>query len=380
MPAAGAAGPWLNGAAPAGPNSRTMAVRSRGGDDDMNMIATFPEQGELRRHAAIVRDLGSPFVAAVLEAGQRQLRHAPRTAALIETWPCDPSAAALAMRFNGALHALARRGMPPALTALYARRHDDFDGAIAAALAAEDAFISEWMRTPPQTNEVGRAAALAAAMMTARSALGLPFELLEIGSSGGLNLNLVHYAYDLGGLAAGTAGSPVRIAPEWRGAPATIAPIELVSARGVDLNPLDPGDEATRERLLSFIWADQPERARRLEHALALARLHPPHVDRADALSWVRARLRAPQAPGRCRLLFHSMVLQYLGADERDALIGTIRSAGARASAARPLAWIGFEWTPARDEVQLALTCWPGGDRRVLATCHPYGDWIDWRG
>ena len=346
----------------------------------MNMIATFPGQGELRRHASIVRDLGSPFVAAVLEAGQRQLAHAPRTAALIETWPSDPSAAALAMRFNGALHALARRGMPPALSALYARRHDDFDGAIAAALAAEDGFIADWMRTPPQTNEVGRAAALAAALMTVRGRFGLPFELLEIGSSGGLNLNLARYAYDLGGLAAGTAGSPVRIAPEWRGPLPTIAPIELASARGVDLNPLDPGDEATRERLLSFIWADQPERAGRLEQALALARLHPPRVDRADAPSWLAARLQAPQAAGQCRLLFHSMVLQYLGTKEREALVGTIRRAGAGASAERPLAWVSFEWTPARDEVQLALTCWPDGEPRLLATCHPYGDWIDWRG
>ena len=346
----------------------------------MNMIATISEQGELGRQARIARDLGSPFVAAVLEAGQRQLRHAPQTAELIDNWPCDPSAAALAMRFNGALHALARRGRPPALAALYARRHDDFDGAIAAALAAGDAFIAEWMRTPPQTNEVGRAAAIAAALMTVRHALGLPFELLEIGSSGGLNLNLARYCYDLGGAAAGTLHSPVRIAPEWSGRAPPVAPLEVLEARGVDLNPLDPGDETTRERLLSFIWADQPVRARRLEQALGLARLHPPRVDRAGAVAWLGERLQALQPVGRCRVLFHSMVLQYLDEEEQAGLVEAIGRAGARATTERPFAWISFEWTPARDEVRLMLTCWPAGEPRLLATCHPYGDWIDWRG
>ncbi|TFI57405.1 DUF2332 family protein [Sphingomonas parva] len=345
----------------------------------MNMMAAVAVRGELGRQAEIARALGSSFVAAVLEAGERQLGRAPQTAALIAAWPSDPSAAALAMRFNGALHALARRGLPPVLRALYRREHDDYDGAVGAALAEADGFIAEWMRDPPQTNEVARAAAIAAALMAARRRFGQPFELIEIGSSCGLNLNLAHYRYDLGGVAAGAADSPVRIAPEWRGPAPCAAPIDIAAARGVDLKPLDPADEATRERLLSFVWADQPERAKRLEAALALARHHPPRIDRADALPWLRARLQAPQGDV-CRVVFHSMVLQYLGEADRQALVETIARAGAVASDERPLAWIGFEWTPSRSEVQLRLTCWPGGETRILATCHPYGAWIDWRG
>ncbi len=346
----------------------------------MNMVSPILNRGELSRQARVAQGLGSPFVAAVLEAGERQLHRAPRTAALIEQWPRDPSSSALAMRFNAALHALARQGAVPTLRALYRGEHDDYDGAIGAALAAQDGFVAAFMHGTPQTNEVGRAAAIAAALMVARADFGLPFELFELGSSCGLNLNLARYGYTLGGVAAGATDSPVQIAPQWLGPPPTLAPIEVVRARGSDLNPLYADDAATRDRLLAFIWADQPKRAARLEQALALARHYPPHIDQADAVAWLGERLAAPQLPGLCRVIFHSMVLQYLTDDERRTVEETIARAGTRATRERPLARISFEWTPPRDEVQLCLTLWPTGKKRMLATCHAYGDWIDWRG
>lgn len=336
-------------------------------------------QGEFIRQAQVARKLGSPFIAEILEAGQRQLALAPLTTTLIETWPTDQSASALAMRFNAALHALARRGSRPALSALYRRQHDDYDGAIGAALAAEDAFVAGWMRDIPEPDDVGRAGAIAAALMIVRQEFRMPFELLEIGSSCGLNLNLAHYGYDLGGVRAGTVGSTVEIAPAWSGPPLEFAPIEVVSARGNDLNPLAADEEATRDSLLAYVWADQPQRARRLELALALARSHPPRIDRGDAATWLTARLATPQPVGACRVVFHSMVLQYLTPATRATLSETIKRAGAAACHDRPLAWIGFEWTPEHDEVQLRLTCWPGSGAHVLATCHANGDWIDWR-
>ena len=108
-------------------------------------------------------------------------------------------------------------------------------------------------------------------------------------------------------------------------------------------------------------------------------RCFPPRVDRDDAVSWLASRLDDIQQEGVCRVVFHSMVLQYLGEKDRRALGALIRKAGARANIQQPLAHITFEWTPMRDDVQLRLTCWPGGQTRLLATCHAYGDWIDWR-
>lgn len=165
----------------------------------MTFMAPIDQGDTLEDHARVAGELGSPFVAEVLRAGHRQLARAPRTARLIATWLRDASAAALATRFDAALHALARGGSSPRHSALYRRQHDDYDSAIGAVLAAEDAFVAGWMRSTPQTNEVGRAAAL----MTARDRFGFPLELLEIGSSCGLNLNLARYAYRLGGVGAG---------------------------------------------------------------------------------------------------------------------------------------------------------------------------------
>ncbi|UZK69213.1 DUF2332 family protein [Sphingomonas sp. S1-29] len=342
------------------------------------MYAPIPERGELWRHAEVARDLGSPFVAAVLEAGQRQLHRAPRTAALIRDWPGDPLRDAVAVRFNAGLHAIARRGSSPALSALYAGQHDDFDGAIGEALAAHDQLMATSMHDTPQTNEVGRSGAIAAALMEASREFGLPFELLEIGSSCGLNLNLGLYAFELGGIVAGDAGSPVRVAPSWRGEALVRAPLTIASARGTDLNPLRADDMATRDRLLSYIWADQPQRADRLEQALALAQRHPPQVDRGDACTWLAARLDEPQRAGICRVVVHSMVLQYLPQAQRDAIAAMLAQAGSDATIDRPLARISFEWNTMRRQVQLLLTCWPSGQERLLATCHAYGDWLDW--
>lgn len=346
----------------------------------MNMAATFTVPGELGFQAQVAMTLGSRFVAAVLEAGERQLYRAPLTAQLIETWPEDRSASALAMRFNAALHTLARGGKIPALAALYRGEHDDYDGAIGAAIEMQDAFIAAWMHDTPQTNEVGRAGAIAAALMVVGSHTGMPFELLELGSSCGLNLNLARYAYNLGGVLTGDQSSAVRVAPTWHGPPPIFSPIDVVSARGSDLNPLSANDDAARERLLSYVWADQPERAARLTEALDLALLYPPRVDQENGVTWLAARLAEPQREGVCRVVFHSMVAQYMARADRQMGKSAIYRAGALATIERPFAWVTFEWTPMRNEVQLWLTCWPGRKARKLAICHAYGQWIDWLG
>lgn len=335
-------------------------------------------RSELLRQATVCRSLGSDFVASVLEAASRQLGNAPMTEAVIASWPGDRAAAAIAMRLNGALHAIARRRTEPDLSALYRGDHRAFDRAIGKALESSDSFIIEWLRDPTQTNEVGRSAALMAALMVAADRFGLPFELNELGTSCGLNLNLGRYSFDLGGTAVGQPGSALHIAPQWRGPKPQAAAVEIASACGVDRHPLDARNPDSCERLLAFIWADQHNRTRRLERALEIARAHPPQIDEGEAIGWIAERLSAPQQAGVCRVVFHSMFRQYLPGPEQTKLGDLILAASAHATPERPLAWVSLEWTPNRSEVQLTLTCWPDGQSHLLATCHPYGEWIHW--
>lgn len=346
----------------------------------MTMLATTGARHSFVRQAESCRSSGSAFVAAVLEAVDRQLSLAPMSSRMVQEWTGDPAAAAVALRVNGALHALARRGSPAYLADLYRGEHDDFDGAVAEALQREDQFIADWIRDPTQTNEVARGAAIMSALMTVAAERPMPFQILELGSSCGLNLNLARYAYRLGGVTAGDPASSVRIEPRWLGDDPPDAPVSILSARGVDLNPLSARDPAHRERLLSFTWADQPARSRRLGAALEVAIAHPPQVHRGDAKLWLTQRLGERQPAQVCRAVVHTMFVQYLSDRDRQEIAAMLAAAGAGATPERPLIEIGLEWTADRREVQLRFTRWPDGESTVLATCHPYGDWVAWRG
>ena len=76
-------------------------------------------------------------------------------------------------------------------------------------LAEQPDAVREWLDRPPQTNEVGRSAAFLGGLLHLDR--GLPLRLMEIGTSGGLNLLCDRYGYIPEG------GSPV--GPADRAAP-----------------------------------------------------------------------------------------------------------------------------------------------------------------
>lgn len=325
--------------------------------------------------------MDSPLTAAVIDAAAELLDETTATGRTVLAWEGDPSGTgnALALRLAGGLHALARKGECPLLTALYASKDaEQAHAAVGEALAKHDAFLWPWLDGPPQTNETGRSAAIYAGLMTASARFGLPFELLELGSSAGLNLNLSRFGYDLGGMRAGDPESPVRIAPDWHGAPPPDAPVEILSARGVDIAPLDPTDPAIAERLIAYAWADQPARLARLEGALKIAVAHPPRIDRGDAGEWLEQRLAEPQREGVVRAVFHTIMLQYVSPETRARIDAALAKAGAEATETRPLVRISMEAEGEKGIPALRLRTWPGGEDRLLAHVHPHGASLRW--
>lgn len=327
-------------------------------------------------------ELGSPFTAALLAALPERLDPATRFGARILHWPGDPRADALALRAAGALHALARSGPDPALTAAWPPAPAPAPaGAAAAAIARHDAWLTPWLDGPPQTNEVARAAALLGGLSILAADWGRPLELLEIGASAGLNTILDRFRIEAGpGLSRGDPASPVRIDTAWTGpAPPDLTP-EIAARAASDIAPLDPGEPQARARLAAYVWPDQPARLARLEAALDLAARLPWRVARADAGDWLAGRLARPPAAGAGRVVMHSVVRQYLPPATAAAMDAALARAGADATPQAPLAWLRLEPGGDNPGAALSLTQWPGGETRELARSDFHGRWTAWTG
>lgn len=322
--------------------------------------------------------MAAPFMARLCSLIPDALDRGTVTGARLLDWPGDPIADALPMRLTGGLNALVRRGRLPELAAHYPPHPPgpDLAAALAAAIRDADAELQAWLDGPPQTNEVARSGVLMAGLLVIAAETGLPVELFELGASAGLNLRLDAYAYRLGDTVVDRPGAPVALAPRWQGASPTAATVTVTARRGVDLNPLDVTDPATRERLLAYVWPEQPERVDRLARALDAAAADPPPIDREDAAGWVE-RLVAPK-PGSVGVVQHSIAFQYFPAETQARIAAHMARQGALAGAQAPLAWLRFELEPGEELPSLRLTLWPGGEDRRLAWAHPHGAHIDW--
>ncbi|WP_153395436.1 DUF2332 domain-containing protein [Ornithinicoccus halotolerans] len=329
-----------------------------------------PMYGELLHRVADAVAEGDPVVRAVL-AGHEQ----------------DPGPSALALRLAGSVHRVVLRGRAPALAHHYPSTGGRWELAAAwpawrEVLRQHQAEITELLRQPPQTNEVGRAAALMGGLLHVVAATGRPVRLLEIGASAGLNLRADRFRYDHAdpaGAGWGPPDSPVRLPGAWAGSPPPDVDVDVVERTGVDIAPLDPTTEEGRLTLQSYVWPDQAERLARLRGALAVARDVPAPVHRRDALSAVRAlALRE----GTVTVLWHSVMWQYLSAEERAGVETEIAALGDRASAAAPFAHLRLEplqRTPGEDrEFLVLLRQWPEGEQRVLGRAVPHGVPVRW--
>jgi len=320
----------------------------------------------------------APITAAVCMALAERLDHDSGTGRRALGWAGHPIGDALPLRLAAPFHALARAGRSAALAPLYAGDLAVAGDAVAQAVAEHDTEILPWLDSPPQTNEPARSGVLMAGLIALAARHGLPFELLEIGSSAGLNLMIDRYRYDLGGVTIGPADSPVTIHPEWRGTPPSSAEVRIASTRGVDIAPIDIAAPGATDRLLAYVWVDQKDRFARMERALAMAAAQPPRLDRGDAADWVEARLAEPQAEGTCRVLMHSIVWQYLSGDSQRRIEAAMERAGAVATPTKALGWVTYEADRSLGRHYLTVRSWPGhGEEKTVAQAHPHGAWIE---
>lgn len=350
---------------------------------------SFPGRPDIsdafERQAKACADMGAPFTSNLCRLLGARLDETSALGRRVAAWPADSLWPDLVpLRCCAALNTLVRRGRAPGLAAFYPPNapgdDDPFWSAIAATIADHDAEMTAFLDSPPQTNEVVRSAVLLGGFLTIAQATGRPLALYELGASAGLNLLFDRYAYDLGdGRTWGDPNSPVKIAAPWSGAaPALDTRLQIASRQAVDLKPVDARANDDRERMLAYIWPEQTERLSRIEPALDMVAASDCRVARGDALAWLDAEMAGPPPDGVCRVVYHSVFLQYVPADLRDALRKKIAAIGEKATTATPFAWLSMESGADRMSCELRLTLWPGGERRKLADVDWHGRWAKW--
>ncbi|MEE2041245.1 DUF2332 domain-containing protein [Nocardiopsis sp. CT-R113] len=225
-----------------------------------------------------------------------------------------------------------------------------------------------------QTNEVRRCATL----LPVLASIPGPLALLEVGASAGLCLYPDRYRYSFdGGAEVGPAQSPVLLeCATSGGVPVPDRVPQVVWRAGIDVNPLDAGDEGDVRWLESLVWPGEAEAVRRerLRGAASVVAADPPLLVEGDLVE--RLGEVAAWAPeGATLVVFHSAVLAYLPRERREAFeraVGRVRGR-----------WVSNEgwrvfpgWENAEPVVDTDFTL--AVDGRVVAYTGGHGQSVAW--
>lgn len=334
-----------------------------------------------REQAEACATLGSPMYAELLGRMADDIEAGGVTAAVLEGHEDDPGPSALALRLAGSLHRLVLEGEAGELAAFYPSvggtwHLDRAWPVLERVLAERRDEVRAGLARAPQTNEVGRSAALMGGLLRIGEQYRLPVRLLEIGASGGLNLLADRFAYLRDGrVVQGPEGSPVRLEGCWDGSPLAPWPdLRVVERLGSDVAPVDVSTAEGRTVLTCYVWPDQSARLARLRSAFTVADRHRVHVRRQDARASVR---ELALRPGTTTVLWHSVMWQYLPQEDQDAISAHIEHLGSAASTTEPFAHLAAEPTrraPGQPhEFLVTLRLWPGGERHVIGVMAPHG-------
>jgi hypothetical protein len=328
---------------------------------------------------------GSPMYDELFELVATDVEAGGVFAAILSGHENDPSREAVPLRLLGGLHRLVLDGRAPALRRWYPSTGGNWDAETAwPEILLTAANHTEALRAalgqPPQTNEVGRSAALIGGLLRINRGFGFPVRLFEIGSSAGLNLRADHYRYHYAGGQWGPADSPVTIDDAWHGQLPPVGAVRIVERHGYDIAPIDVTGADGEMTALSYVWPDQSARLDRLRGAIAVARNVPARLVRQTAADAVAG---LTLTDGALTVLWHSITWQYLSDEERAATRDEIKALGEQADARSPFAHLTLE--PARDgpgtpiKFLVRARSWPGGQLEILGECHPHGPPVNWQ-
>lgn len=330
--------------------------------------------------------MGSTLYAGLLNHAAADLLAGGPTADVLDGYFDLPGRSALALRMLGGVHALVLTGQAPELGQFYpsaAGTADPGTGADRAwpalrqLLRDHRAQVRAWLGHPPQTNEVGRGAALVGALCRIVAEVSYPIRLHEIGASAGLNLRADMFRITGEGVSYGAASSPVQMTGGWLGHPPPVPSLDVIARVGGDLAPVDPVSHDGRLRLSAFVWADQVAKFERLRGACDLAAQVPAEL-RTEPADQTIAGIKLE--PGTWTVLWHSIMRQYLSEEQAAAIDAGIAALAQAATPAARFAHVSLELVRGTPDTPVELVTWPGGTRRRLGTAPPHGVPVTWFG
>lgn len=224
-----------------------------------------------------------------------------------------------------------------------------------------------------------------ATLLPALAALPQPLALLEVGASAGLCLYPDRYAYryetEAGPHALGSSPVQLRCVVSGAEVPLPHALPTVTWRAGLDLNLLDVRDQDDVRWLESLVWPEQTERLARLRAAVQIARAERSSLRtvRGDLLRDLPA-LAAEAPPDATLVVFHSAVLAYVDAADRERFAESVHDLGR----ARRVVWLSNEApgvivktsVPAGGPARFVLA----RDGVPLALTGPHGQSLHWLG
>jgi hypothetical protein len=240
-------------------------------------------------------------------------------------------------------------------------------------------FLTEFVASQGvQTNEVQRSWVLLPLFLRVAQRTGADeFDLIELGSSAGLNLVWDRYRYFYG---AGEWGGPearLTLAAEEK----KPVPVELLELRprvggrvGIDRNPIDVTTDEGARLLKCFVWAGQTDRLERLDQAIESLRTDPPELLRGDIAEELPALLAA-RRPDVLTVVFETATLGYLPEEGVERVRAALDEAGRSGS----LVFVSTGRGRTGDKHWgLRIVYHPSGEREFAGEADYHGAWLDW--
>ncbi|MGN8552439.1 UNVERIFIED_CONTAM: DUF2332 domain-containing protein [Microbacterium sp. SLM126] len=233
-----------------------------------------------------------------------------------------------------------------------------------------DRIVATGAARTVQTNEANRCAT----WLPPLARLAGPVALLEVGAAAGLCLFPDRYSVDYstpsGIRRVDPPDGPSDVVLACRVDDEASVPAhhpDVVSRRGIDLDPIDASDPDAVDWLATLVWPgpDHDARVSRLRAAAAIVAADPPVIERGDLREKVTDAAAAAPADATV-VVFHSAVLLYLDAEGRREFADLMAGLGDRIG--RRVVWLSNETLGTLPEIDARVPAGTTTDHRFVQT------------